>query len=444
MPQLKNYNKVRIFTAMAIWLALLVGLFVWLDTAVRNEETRIAFKTANAFYQQILVSRQWNAAHGGVYVPITEQTQPNEYLPARNRDITADNGMHLTKINPAYMTRQMAELAARTEGGIRFHVTSLSPIRPENRPSDWERVWLQSFAQGAKEQGAFFDDGVTTWFRYMAPLKMGRECLSCHAQQGDKEGDVRGGISVSLPYAPHSHVPLVIGLGTVGGVGLVVIFVGGLLYERKRLLFDATFNSAIPTCVTSTDYTILMANESYWREFGRPEGVTGLKCYQHRPGPACHSANCPLEHIKNGVRQYVCEPNKDKEGIAHYYIVTARPLLDAKNEVIGVVESFQDITDRKILEQEKERLIAELQTSLEKVKLLSGFIPICASCKQIRDDQGYWSQVESYISQHSEAKFSHGICPTCIKKLYPELSAEILGKAGQDGTGLPHDRDNWS
>jgi PAS domain S-box-containing protein len=443
MTQLKSYNKGRILSAMGIWLALLVCLFVWIDQAVRNEETRIAFKTANAFFQQIIVSRAWNAGHGGVYVPITADTQPNVYLPAKNRDITADNGLRLTKINPAFMTRQMAELAEKTQGGIRFHVTSLRPIRPENKPSEWEQRWLQSFEQGVKEQGEFFDDGTSTWFRYMAPLVTGRECLSCHAQQGYKEGDVRGGISVALPYAPHSHLPLAIGLGTVGVVGLVIIVVGGLLYERKRLLFNATFNSAIPTCVTSTDYTILMANESYWQEFGKPEDAQGLKCHQHRPGAACHSANCPLEHIKKGVRQYVCEPHKEKEGKIHYYIVTARPMLDVKNEVIGVVESFQDITDRKTLEQDKERLIAELQTSLDKVKLLSGFIPICASCKQIRDDQGYWSQIESYISQHSEAKFSHGICPACVKKLYPEISAEILAKAGQDGSGHQHDDDNF-
>lgn len=66
------------------------------------------------------------------------------------------------------------------------------------------------------------------------------------------------------------------------------------------------------------------------------------------------------------------------------------------------------------------RTIETLQTALNKVKLLSGFLPICASCKKIRDDKGYWNQIESYISEHSEAEFSHGICPECAKKLYPK------------------------
>jgi len=72
-------------------------------------------------------------------------------------------------------------------------------------------------------------------------------------------------------------------------------------------------------------------------------------------------------------------------------------------------------------EKERENLILELTEALTEVKKLSGMLPICASCKKIRDDKGYWSQIEAYISDHSEAQFSHGICPDCAKKLYPEL-----------------------
>lgn len=67
---------------------------------------------------------------------------------------------------------------------------------------------------------------------------------------------------------------------------------------------------------------------------------------------------------------------------------------------------------------------AELEDALSKVKLLSGYLPICASCKKIRDDRGYWQEVESYIDKHSEAKFSHGICPECVQKLYPETPSD--------------------
>ena len=65
---------------------------------------------------------------------------------------------------------------------------------------------------------------------------------------------------------------------------------------------------------------------------------------------------------------------------------------------------------------------AQLQKALDEIKILQGIIPICANCKKIRDDKGFWNQVEAYISKHSEAKFSHSICPTCAKELYPELT----------------------
>lgn len=76
---------------------------------------------------------------------------------------------------------------------------------------------------------------------------------------------------------------------------------------------------------------------------------------------------------------------------------------------------------RKALEQKKDQAIREREEALSQVKILQGFLPICASCKKIRDDQGAWSQMEVYIRDHSEAEFSHGICPDCARKLYPEF-----------------------
>lgn len=85
-----------------------------------------------------------------------------------------------------------------------------------------------------------------------------------------------------------------------------------------------------------------------------------------------------------------------------------------------------DITEAKEAEKEKELLIQELKDALAQVKKLSGFIPICASCKKIRDDTGYWRQVEEYVMAHSEAEFSHGICPDCMRRLYPDYADEVL------------------
>ena len=102
------------------------------------------------------------------------------------------------------------------------------------------------------------------------------------------------------------------------------------------------------------------------------------------------------------------------------YELRVNSLYNQRKKFRGRIFHFQDISERKAAEREREKIIAELQEALEKVDTLSGFLPICANCKKIRDDQGYWNEVESYISQHSKAQFSHSLCADCIRKLYPE------------------------
>jgi two-component system, cell cycle sensor histidine kinase and response regulator CckA len=95
----------------------------------------------------------------------------------------------------------------------------------------------------------------------------------------------------------------------------------------------------------------------------------------------------------------------------------------ASNDEVGELgKTFNSMArKRRQIEAEREDLIRNLQEALAKVKLLSGFLPICTSCKKIRDDKGYWNQIESYISTHSDVEFSHSVCPECAKKLYPDL-----------------------
>jgi len=83
-----------------------------------------------------------------------------------------------------------------------------------------------------------------------------------------------------------------------------------------------------------------------------------------------------------------------------------------------------EVEERRRVEAEREELIADLKEALTQVKVLSGMLPICASCKKIRDDQGYWNHIEAYIEQNSNAQFSHGICPDCARRLYPEFQLD--------------------
>lgn len=102
-------------------------------------------------------------------------------------------------------------------------------------------------------------------------------------------------------------------------------------------------------------------------------------------------------------------------------MVQTRLLRDGGGAIIGTRATIQDISERKRAEGERERLIVDLQEALARIKTLSGLLPICSSCKKIRDDQGDWSQIETYIRDRTEADFSHGLCPVCAEELYPEL-----------------------
>lgn len=95
---------------------------------------------------------------------------------------------------------------------------------------------------------------------------------------------------------------------------------------------------------------------------------------------------------------------------------TRAPILDSHGRSIGEILVLRDASERRRHEAERERLIADLQNALAKVKTLGGLLPICAWCKKIRDDQGYWEQIESYLGKHSKAGFTHGICPECSER----------------------------
>lgn len=108
------------------------------------------------------------------------------------------------------------------------------------------------------------------------------------------------------------------------------------------------------------------------------------------------------------------------DAVARFFDVRVVPLSGA-DAVHGRLVIMREITERKKLEQEQTELIESLQSALGQVKTLSGLLPICANCQKIRDDQGYWHRVEAYIEHHSEAEFSHSICPNCQKELYPQF-----------------------
>jgi PAS domain S-box-containing protein len=126
------------------------------------------------------------------------------------------------------------------------------------------------------------------------------------------------------------------------------------------------------------------------------------------------------EVIHKGIPVEFEETIPLEDGI-HTFITSKFPLHGENGGISAVAGFCTDITKRKQAEVANEALIEKLQKAIGEIRILKGIIPICASCKQIRDDEGFWNQLEQFIMEHSDAVFSHGICPPCAKKLYPGL-----------------------
>jgi PAS domain S-box-containing protein len=184
---------------------------------------------------------------------------------------------------------------------------------------------------------------------------------------------------------------------------------------RLKVVLD-TIQAGI-VVIDPENHTIVGVNAAAGKMFGAPrEQILGSVCHEYIC-PA-EEGQCPItdlgQDLDNAERELLTA-----EGRRVPILKTVVSVTLAGRE--HLLESFLDITERKRAEEERERLIGQLQNALAEVKTLSGLLPLCSSCKRIRDDKGYWQQIEAYIRDHSEAEFSHSVCPECAKKLYPEV-----------------------
>jgi len=221
-----------------MWSAIVIASLTWNVYQTRQGTLDVARIQARDSFMKDIVYRRWNAGHGGVYVPVTDESPPNPYLEVPERDITTQSDIVLTLMNPAYMTRQVHELGAKAFG-IQGHITSLNPIRPANAPDSWEARALESFQDGVKEFSSIEELKGNAYMRFIRPLITEEGCLKCHAKQGYKVGDIRGGISVSIPMSPlwaverSSLLTIYLGHGLLWLVGLVGVGFGARRLSRQ-------------------------------------------------------------------------------------------------------------------------------------------------------------------------------------------------------------------
>lgn len=216
MPSIDQHHQphtssgfVRKYLSGIFMIICLIVLSVFLGFSYKSGELirEQLRRQGQAFFQEVVLTRDWAANHGGVYVRLEPGVEVNPYLlkvPGLKVVIKDEDGQRYTLKNPALMTREISELAAIT-GLFHFRITSLKPLNPNNAPDAFEKTALERFNQGVTEYYVYEDKGNEVLYRYMAPLVTRKPCLRCHEFQGYREGDIRGGISVTIAATDMMH-----------------------------------------------------------------------------------------------------------------------------------------------------------------------------------------------------------------------------------------------
>ena len=222
-----------------VWTVLIVGSFS-LYYRLNQEQILVTGRSkALMAFERDRLYRRWVSLQGGVYVPIDQKTPPNPLLShVTDSDIVTPAGKRLTLLNAAYMARQVFESVGATHDGPAGigHMTSLKPIRAENRPDPWERVALEKFQHGIKEVSEVQVINGRSYMRLIKVAITEKPCLNCHRVQGYHEGDIRGGVGVTVPISDILEANRPQMVGAAFGHGLTwLLGLGVLTFGARRL-----------------------------------------------------------------------------------------------------------------------------------------------------------------------------------------------------------------
>ena len=374
-----------------VWTIVASLSLFWTLSQEKQKVLEIVRVMARSHFDKDVLYRRWNALHGGVYVPVSKKTPSNPHLSSSvvsERDIKTPSDRLLTLINPAYMTRQVHELG-KLEYGIKGHITSLKPIRPANAADQWETEALKAFERGEAEVSQVLDFEGEAHMRFMRPLITEEGCLKCHAAQGYRVGDVRGGISVSIPMTflwavKQQHLNAIwmglIALWLMGLAGIGVAFIGlnSRINERERVQHALKNSEQRQGQIVNflPDATWVIDNDGKVVTWNRAiEELTGIKA-EDMLGKGNYEYALPFYGKRRPVlidlirewdetyeERYISVEKVGEIFVAEsfnpalgdggtYLSAAARLLYDASGKAAGAIESLRDITDRKQMEKE--------------------------------------------------------------------------------------------
>jgi two-component system, cell cycle sensor histidine kinase and response regulator CckA len=437
--------------AALIWTLLTGGSLLWDVYQERADMLELATNEAKATLNKDLAFRQWATDHGGVYVHPDERTPPNPYLSALpERDLETVSGESLTLMNPAYMVRQVME---EYDGlyGLKGRITSLRAINSENAPDEWEREALLAFELGDVEVSKVTEIGGTPYLRLMSPLTAEKGCLKCHAEQGYKEGDIRGGIGVSVPMTPYlSMLKRTTGTQSLTHGGIYVLgllAMGSVLRSSKR---RQTERSASDETLHRSEGKYRRLIESLERDYimysHNTDGVftyvspsvTPMLGYtpeefltHYSEFMTDSSVNEDVERLSalsgEGEKQPSYEVEIfDRNRNRRLLVVTEVPVLDERGGVIAVEGIAHDITDLR----EAENALRNSQKQYFEI------FNSAADCMFIIDDEG------KIVDVNSEACRTYGYqrdeligqpVRSLVTPEYHDVFARYMDAMGEDG-----------
>ncbi|WP_432734999.1 ATP-binding protein [Maridesulfovibrio sp. FT414] len=352
-----------------IWSGSIYSFYTRIILAEKDNIHELALKEAQVAYEKDLTYRRWVAGLGGLYAEVSPKLAPNRYLDVADRDVTTTTGKKMTMINPAYMMRMVYNIM-NEDAGLHGHITSLDPIRPGNEPLPWEAKVLESFKTDPKEYHAVSVENGMPVLHFMRPMITEKNCLKCHAEQGYKLGDIRGGISVTVPMSHYEQTLAsfvtetgtsfmtiwLVGIGAIlGGIAILLRFEKARSDAETELARTKNYLSNIidsmPSILVGVDPD---GRITHWNiEAQKMSNLSSGEAVGLPLGMALPSMQKELDEVlmamKNRTIRSDSMQTRTDKGSTRYDDITIYPLI--ANGVEGAVIRIDNVTDRVNLEQ---------------------------------------------------------------------------------------------